>query len=106
MSETDHQIFDRPKRKRRLDPEAPGTVVIAYVLWCLFGVLGAHNFYLRRRAYGAAQLGIFVLSLVLLLAVGWSVIGGLGLMLLTGSLFWDLVMIPRVLQRIREAGTR
>lgn len=59
----------------------PKSLVVAYALWLPLGLLGAHRFYLGRRATGLALACVTLATLLLLvvyvglltawLAVGW-----------------------------------
>ena len=46
--------------------------IVAYILLVVFGVLGAHNFYLGRREHAVAQL---VFSVAMVTALLWLFVG-------------------------------
>lgn len=50
------------------------TVLVAFLLWFLFGSAGAHNFYLGRNAIGITQLFLTILGWVLFFWGGFVLI--------------------------------
>lgn len=66
------------------------SVVVAYILWFFFGIVGAHRFYLKRTGSAVAMLAIFVVSIVLsVVGIGFLGYGVLGLWVLI-----DAFLIP------------
>lgn len=68
------------------------SAVVAYILWLLFGIFGAHRFYLGERGTGAAMLVITVLSFLLMFAV-------VGIFTIWITVVWsfvDLFLIPGI----------
>ena len=71
------------------------SAVVAYLLWFLLGMLGAHRFYLGLPGTGAALLIITVLSILLLFA-------GIGAVTIWISVIWvivDLFLIPGITRK-------
>ena len=76
----------------KLDRERNKSLVIAYLLWFLFGGLGMHRFYMGRINSGLAQLGLTVLCLPALFISLF--LGGAMLICLSAWLLLDAVLIP------------
>jgi TM2 domain-containing membrane protein YozV len=66
------------------------TPVVAYLLWFFLGMLGAHNFYLKRTGVAAAQLIVTLVSIPLTAVA----IGGLGLLAVFLWIIVDAFLIP------------
>jgi TM2 domain-containing membrane protein YozV len=66
---------------------------IAYVLWFLFGLLGAHRFYAGRAGTGMATLALTVCALLLHL-----ILVGLVLVPIVWVLIDGAFLIPRMIQ--------
>jgi TM2 domain-containing membrane protein YozV len=47
---------------------------VAYVLWFFLGLLGAHNFYLKRTGVAVAQLILSITVYGLIVTVVWVII--------------------------------
>jgi TM2 domain-containing membrane protein YozV len=82
--------MDVNTRSRMLYDANRKDVVVAYLLWFFLSYFGAHRFYLGRYGSGAAQLGLAVGGLILLVVfVGLFLWAALGIWVLV-----DAVLIP------------
>lgn len=74
------------------------SVLLAYLLWLVFGLVGGHRFYLGWVRTGLAQAALIVSGLVLPMDRG----GGYLLSALFAWLCLDLVLIPRMARLFNE----
>lgn len=81
--------LEAPRRK---------SVPLAYLLLALFGLVGAHRFYLGRGLSAAGMAAITLLSIPLI----WSGIGLLGFVTTTTWALADALLIPGM---VREVNT-
>ncbi|HEY0597818.1 TM2 domain-containing protein [Sphingopyxis sp.] len=68
------------------------SLVIAYLLWFFFGMLGLHRFYMDRLATGFVQLGIVFAQIFIIFvnpSLSIAMLGALGLWVLI-----DGVLLP------------
>jgi TM2 domain-containing membrane protein YozV len=66
------------------------SVVVAYLLWFFFGVLGGHRFYAGKTGSAVAQLLLFIFGIILsIVVVGFLLLIPLGIWVLV-----DAFLIP------------
>ena len=68
------------------------SLIIAYLLWFLFGGLGLHRFYLGRTTSGMAQLGLTVFLIPAIFISGYLV--AVMAIALSAWLLLDALLIP------------
>lgn len=50
------------------------TALVAYLLWFFIGILGGHNFYLKRTGVAVAQLILSITVVGLIISVLWVLV--------------------------------
>lgn len=88
-----------------LKPKPPETFdgksyPVAFLLWMLLGIAGAHRLYLRRPISGGLQAGLFAISLALLFAGYYPAFLGLA-----AGMMW-MLFDARLISRMSKAPRR